>query len=161
MDKKIVILFGFLVLLIVTTKSKENLVDLNKRLTHAILQGEVRGDGDLPKNDSHLYLVVELRFTRDDRPRPIGRTRILIDSQTKTNDDSFRFSFKLKYPLAKINPHNTYILSARIRNGQNQLLFVGDLPVPVTERAEEKAKHLVIPMIRTRSFFLRLNVSSI
>ena len=120
----------------------------SKRLTHAVIHGEVRGNGSLPNGDKNAYLLIELRFSRDDRPRSIARTKIKLYSNRTVQ--SFTFPFKIKYPLAKISPHNAYILSARIRNGLNKLVYVGDLPVPVTEEKEKQAKHLVIRVVETR-----------
>lgn len=119
-----------------------------ERQTHAIINGEVRGNGTLPNGDKNAYLMIELRLSRDDRPRSIARTRIKLYSNKTVQ--SFTFPFKLRYPLAKISPHNAYILSARIRNGQNKLIYVGDLPVPVTEQKEKQARHLVINLVETR-----------
>lgn len=134
----------------IALKRNENISDPTKRFTHAIINGEVRGHGKLPVHDRHAYLLVELRLTRDDRPRPIARTRVKFSQSNQTKDDRFQIAFKLKYPLVKISPFNTYTLSARIRDGNNQLLFVGDLPVPITEQREKQAKHLIIEMIETR-----------
>jgi len=119
-----------------------------RRLTHAIINGEVRGNGTLPIADKNSHLFVELQLSRDDRPRTIARTKIKLYNNTTTH--AFILPFKLKYPLAKISPHNAYILSAKIRNGQGKLLYVGNLPVPVTERKEKQAKHLIINVIQTR-----------
>ena len=144
--------------MIVASRHGENISDPSKRFTHAIINGQVRGQGALPLDDRSSYLLVELRLSRDDRPRPIARTKLKL-KHNGTND-LFLLPFKLKYSLAKINPHNTYILSARIRDGQNKTLYVGDLPVPVTERKEKQAKHLVIPMVETRKCQWRKPVSS-
>ena len=121
-----------------------------KRLTHAYIHGEVRGNGTLPIADKNCHLLIELRYSRDDRPKSIGRIKIPLYSNSTIH--SFNLQFKLKYPLAKINPHNTYILSAKIRNGENKLLYIGDLHVPVTENIEKKAKYLIINVISTRKY---------
>lgn len=119
-----------------------------KRITHAMINGEVRGNGSLPITDENLYLLVELRFSRDDRPRSIARKKIQLYNTNVT--DSFALQFKLRYPLSKISPHNTYILSAKIFDGKNQLLYVGDLGLPVTERREKQAKYLIVQVVPTR-----------
>ncbi|CAF1616783.1 unnamed protein product [Adineta ricciae] len=123
----------------------------SKRITHAIIHGEVRGNGSLPNADKNVHLVIELRLSRDDRPRAIARTKIRL--YTNRTVSSFVFPFKLKYLLAKINPHNAYVLSARIRTGQNKLIYIGDLPVPVTERKENQAKYLIINVVETPSWY--------
>jgi len=133
-----------------SSKEQENLINHSKRLTHAFINGEIRGNGTLPIADKNSYLLVELRFTRDDRPQAIARTKIKLYNNSTIH--SFILQFKLKYPLSKINPHNTYILSAKIRNGLNKLLFIGDLPVPITEQKEKQAKYLIIHVIPTRKF---------
>ncbi|CAF2108147.1 unnamed protein product [Rotaria magnacalcarata] len=144
-----VFLYIFLGLFFNLTASRNqvNFLNESKRLTHAIIQGEVRGNGSLPMEDRNSHLLVELRLTRDDRPQSIARTKIKLYNNTATHP--FILYFKLKYPLSKMNPHNSYILSAKIRNGENKLVYIGDLPVPVTERKEEKAKHLIINVIKT------------
>ena len=136
-------IFIIFVFNIILSKQQED-----RRLTHAIINGEVRGNGTLPIADKNCHLFIELHLSRDDRPRAIARTKIKLYNNTTTH--SFILQFKLKYPLAKINPHNTYILSAKIRNGQDKLLYVGNLPVPVTERKEKQAKYLIINVIQTR-----------
>lgn len=153
----ITILIGGVSVIVASTHG-ENISDPAKRFTHAIINGQVRGEGALPLDDRSSYLLVELRLSRDDRPRPIARTKLKLKHNGTT--DLFLLPFKLKYALDKINPHNTYILSARIRDGQNKTLYVGDLPVPVTERKEKQAKHLVIPMVETRECQWRERVSS-
>jgi uncharacterized lipoprotein YbaY len=124
--------------------------NLSKRLTHAFINGEVRGNGSLPIDDQNAYLLVELRFSRDDRPQSIARTKIKLSNYSTTS--SFVVKFKLRYPLSKISPHNTYILYAKIRNNQNKLLYIGDLSLPVTERREKQAKYLILQVIPTRKF---------
>lgn len=119
-----------------------------KRITHAMINGEVRGNGSLSIKDENSYLLVELRFSRDDRPRSIARKKIQLYNTNVT--DSFALQFKLRYPLSKISPHNTYILSAKIFDGKNQLLYVGDLGLPVTERREKQAKYLIVQVVPTR-----------
>ena len=123
----------------------------SKRLTHGIINGEVHGNGSLPTANGNSYVLVELRLSRNDRPRSIARTKIELNNTTTTTN-SFILPFTLKYPLAKMSPHNAYTLSARIRNGQNKLVYIGDLPVPVTERKEKEAKNLIIKVIETRKF---------
>lgn len=138
---------------IFASKHNENLSDPTKRFTHALINGEVRGDGNLPMDDRNISLIVELRLTRDDRPRPIARTRINLNNKTKPKtktNDRFEIRFRLKYSLEKISPFNTYVLSARIRDGKNRLIYIGDLPLPVTEDREKRAKSLVVKMIKTR-----------
>jgi uncharacterized lipoprotein YbaY len=132
------------------SKRTDDLLNQSKRLTHAVIYGEVRGNGTLPNADRNSHLVIELRLSRDDRPRSIARTKIRLYSNRTI--DSFIFPFKLKYPLSKISPHNAYILSAKIQNGQNKLIYIGHLPVPVTERKEKQAKYLIINVIETRKF---------
>jgi len=122
----------------------------SKILTHAFINGEIRGNGSLPNADKNCHLLVELRFIRDDRSQSIARTKIKLYNNNTI--DSFILKFKLKYPLSKINPHNTYILSAKILNGLNKLLYIGDLSVPVTEQKEKQAKYLIIHVIPTRKF---------
>ncbi|CAF1239429.1 unnamed protein product [Adineta steineri] len=142
-----------------TSRESENLFNHSKRLTHAIINGEVRSNGTLLNIDRNSHIIIELRLTRDDRPRSIARTKIKLDSnRTK---DPFSLLFKLKYPLSKMNPHNTYILTARIRNSQNKLIYVGDLPVPVTERKEKQAKHLIINIVETPSWFSNIDKLSL
>ena len=143
---------------IVASNRGENISDPTKRFTHAIINGQVRGQGALPLEDRNSYLLVELRFSRDDRPQAIARTKLKL--KHNGTSDLFILPFRLKYPLAKINLHNTYTLSARIRDGQNKTLYVGDLPVPVTEQKEKQAKHLVIPMVETRKCHSREPSSS-
>jgi uncharacterized lipoprotein YbaY len=128
----------------------KDLLNQSKRLTHAFISGEVRGNGTLPIDEKNSYLLVELRFSRDDRPRSIARTKMKLSKNSTTH--AFVLQFKLKYPLSQISPHNTYILSAKIRNGQNKLLYIGDLSVPITERQEKQAKFLVIQVVPTRKF---------
>jgi uncharacterized lipoprotein YbaY len=142
-----IVLYIFITLLfhVIVSKQQED-----KRLTHAVINGEVRGNGTLPIADKNSYLLIELRLTRDDRPRAIARTKIKLYNNTTTH--SFNLQFKIKYPLAQISPHNAYILSAKIRNGQEKLLYIGNLPVPVTERKEKQAKYLVLNVIQTRKF---------
>jgi len=122
----------------------------SKRLTHAFINGEVRGNGSLPIADKNAYLLVELRFSRDDRPQAIARTKIKLSNNSAAH--SFVVQFKLRYPLSKISPHNTYILSAKIRNSQSQLLYIGDLSLPITEQKEKQAKYLILSVIPTRKF---------
>ena len=119
-----------------------------KRITHAMINGEVRGNGSLPITNESSYLLVELRFSRDDRPQSIARKKIQLYNTNVT--DPFALQFKLRYPLSKISPHNTYILSAKIFNGRNQLLYVGDLGLPITERREKQAKYLIVQVVPTR-----------
>lgn len=143
------ILFAFLFHLTIS-RQNENISDLSKRLTHAIIHGEVHGNGSLPINDEKSHLIVELRLTRDARPKSIGRTKITLQHVNSTQ--SFILKFKLKYPLSKISPHNSYVLTAQIRNGENKLIYIGDLHVPVTEKREQQAKKLIINVIETRKF---------
>lgn len=119
-----------------------------KRITHATIKGEVHGNGSLPVADENAYLLVELRFSRDDRPQSIARRKIKLHKKNVTYSFALRFQFR--YPLSKISPHNTYILSAKIFDGQNQLLYIGDRALPVTERRENQAKYLVVQVIPTR-----------
>lgn len=121
-----------------------------KRITHATINGEVRGNGSLPTMEENSYLLVELRFSRDDRPRSVARKKIQLNNTSATH--SFALQFKLRYPLSKISPHNTYILSAKIFDGNHRLLYVGDLGLPVTERREKQAKYLIIQVIPTRRY---------
>ena len=120
----------------------------SKRLTHATIHGEIRGDDILPVADKNSHLVVELRRLRDDLPQTIARTQIKLTNNRTM--DSFVLKFKLKYPLSEISPQNKYVLSAKIRNGQTKLLYIGDLPVPITERKEKKAEYLIINVAETR-----------
>jgi len=129
---------------------QKDLLNQSNSLTHAFINGEIRGNGSLPIADKNSHLLVELRFTRDDRPRSIARTKIKLYNNSTIH--SFILQFKLKYPLGKISPHNTYILSAKILNGLNKLLYIGDLSVPVTEQKEKQAKYLIIHVIPTRKF---------
>lgn len=136
---------------VTVSRQEEDLGNQSKRLTHAFINGEVRGNGTLPIVDKNSYLLVELRLSRDDRPKSIGRTKIKLYNNNNSIN-SFILQFKLKYPLSQISPHNTYILSAKIRNDQNKLLYIGDLSVPITERQEKQAKFLVIQVVPTRKF---------
>nr|ACD88941.1 methionine sulfoxide reductase [Adineta vaga] len=115
-------------------------ISSSKRLTHAIIRGEVRGNGSLPNGDKNAHLLVELRLTRNDRPRSIARIKIKL--YTNRTVSSFNFPFKLKYPLAEINPHNTYTLSARILT-------------------EKQAKHLIINVIETPSWYHNIDKLSL
>lgn len=124
--------------------------NFSKRLTHAFINGEVRGNGTLPIEDKNGHLLIEARLIRDDRSRSIARTKIKLYINSTIH--SFNLQFKLKYPLSKISPHNKYVISARIQNGLNKLLYIGDLPVPVTEHKEKQVKFLIIPVIPTRKF---------
>lgn len=135
---------------ITTSSQADDLLNQSKRLTHAVIYGEVRGNGSLSNADKNSHLLIELRLSRDDRPQPIARTKIKLFSNRTVH--SFIFPFKLKYSLSKISPHNAYILSARIRNGKNKLIYIGDLPVPVTEQKEKQAKYLIINVVETRKF---------
>ena len=132
-----------------------------KRITHAPIKGEVRGNGSLPVTDENAYLLVELRFSRDDLPQSIARRKVKLFKKNVTQ--AFVLPFQFRYPLSKISPHNTYILSAKIFDGQNQLLYIGDRGLPVTERRENQAKHLVVHVIptRKRSIFFLIYISFI
>ncbi|CAF0857919.1 unnamed protein product [Rotaria sordida] len=147
------------------SKQQENLFDQSKRLTHAIIHGEVHGNGTLPIEDKNSYLLVELRLSRDDRPRSIARNKIKFNNNNNNNNNittqSFTLQFKLKYPLSKISPHNSYILSAKILNSQNKLIYIGDLHVPITERKNEQAKYLVINVIKTPSWYNNIDKLSL
>jgi hypothetical protein len=143
----LILLVGF-VSILTESKSDENIFDSTRRFTHAFINGDVRGHGHLPTTDQHAYLIVELRLTRDDRPRSIARMKRKLHYNNTANH--FTLPFKLKYPLTKISPHNTYMLSAKIHDRLDKLLYVGHLPVPVTEQKAKQAKHLLIPVVETR-----------
>ena len=140
------IALALLISIAVASKS----ADSTKRKTHAVIAGDVRGNGSLSIVDGNLHLLVQLRLARDDQRQPIARTKVKLSTLNTT--DSFTIPFRLKYPLSKMNPHNTYSLSAQIRDENNKLIYVGDLPVPVTERKEKQASHLIIRVRLTREF---------
>ncbi|CAF2413453.1 unnamed protein product [Rotaria sp. Silwood2] len=146
---------------LIASRQQENLFDQSKRLTHAIIHGEVHGNGSLLMRDKNTHLLVELRLSRDDRPRSIARTKIKLYNNNNITAQSFTVQFKLKYRLSKISPHNSYILSAKIRNGQNKLIYIGDLHVPVTERKTEQAKYLIINVIETPSWHSNIDKLSL
>ncbi|CAF4662417.1 unnamed protein product [Rotaria sp. Silwood1] len=158
------IFVGFFLFNLTASRQQENLFNQSKRLTHAIIHGEVRGNGSLPIEDKNAHLLVELRLSRDDRPRSIARTKIKLADNNNNNNittQAFTLQFKLKYPLSKINPHNSYILSAKIRNGQNKLIYIGDLHVPITERKNEQAKYLIINVIETPPWYSNIDKLSL
>lgn len=139
-----------------TAIQRDYLSDQSQRPTHAVINGEVRGTGSLPIGDPNCHLFIDLHLSRDERPRSIAKTKIKLYNNSTTS--SFSLQFKLKYPISQISPHNSYMLSAKIRNGQHRLIYIGDLPVPVTERKENQAKYLIINVVKTRkisSIFLQ------
>lgn len=143
------ILVFLCLLLIVESKTNENLFDLNKRLTHGILLGEVRCSSRFIEDDRKYFLVVELGLTRDYQSRSIAKRKIRL-GKIRNENDSFRIPFKLKYPLAKISPHNVHLITGKIYDSEQNLVYVGDRALPVTERREERAKFIVIPISLTR-----------
>ena len=133
-------------------QDREYIYDDSKRITHAFINGEVRlnESSSLTIDANHCQLIVQLRYSRDDRPRSIGQIKIKLNQTHVANNKPFRVQFKLKYPVSKISPHNTYILSAQIRNQRKKLLYIGDLGLPVTEKPKQQAKFLIIHLIPTR-----------
>lgn len=130
----------------------EYIFDEFQRITHAFIHGEVRTNESLSIDGNHCQLIVQLRYSRDDRPRSIALIKIKLNQTHLMKNKPFRMQFKLKYPVSEINPHNTYILSAQIRNQRKKLLFLGDLGLPITEKREQQAKFLIIYLIPTRMF---------
>ena len=65
---------------VIAFQRQENLFYRNQRLTHAVINGEVRCNDSLLRIDKNSHLIVELRRSRNDRPQTIARTKIQLDN---------------------------------------------------------------------------------